>query len=257
MRIQTKYSIALILAGILAVITAGCSSKSTPSTPPAPATTSAPATTQQTSAAATTAPTQRPGASGTIASINGNTLTLTTNQGQATVIVGPSTDIEKTVSGTLADIVAGQFVTVAGTTDSNGDITATSISIRPQNQNNFNPSGGTTPFTGTRPTGTSTTPGTSRPSNFAGRGTSGTVDSINGSVLVLTTLQTPQTQVTVNISSDTTIEKSVSGSLADLTVGSFVTAFGTADSSGVISAASVTLLPAGQSGRFAPPSTSQ
>jgi hypothetical protein len=52
------------------------------------------------------------GASGAIAGLDGNTLTLTTQQGQLTVNIGTSTSIQKTVTGNTADLQIGQSVTV-------------------------------------------------------------------------------------------------------------------------------------------------
>ena len=73
------------------------------------------------------------GAFGTLAKIDGNTLTLTTGQGQqVTVTVGSNTTIQKTVSGTISDLQVGESLTVIGARDANGNINAVSIMIRPQ-----------------------------------------------------------------------------------------------------------------------------
>ncbi len=82
-------------------------------------------------------------ASGTLTKIDGNTLTLTTAQGQVTVNVGANTSIQKTATGTLSDLQQGQSLMVIGARDVSGNIAATSIIIRPQGQSApSNPPGG-------------------------------------------------------------------------------------------------------------------
>jgi hypothetical protein len=202
--------------------------------------------------------------SGTIASIAAETMALTTERGLEAVEIASSALIEKTVVCTLADLSPGQFLTVTGATDASGNVAATLISVRQSGQLGRGGfiSDGTSPYTGTSPprtvTGTATNtslPGTELPDGgvFAGRGTAGTLASIRGSTLVVTTLQSPSTQVTVTTSSSTVIEKTVTGTLADLTVGAYVTVFGQPDSSGVIVATTVMILPAGRSNRFMTP----
>jgi hypothetical protein len=71
---------------------------------------------------------------GTINGINGNSFTVTNAQGQLTVNVDADTIIQETVSGALSDFSTGDSLSVIGPTDSNGNIDATSISIRPQGQ---------------------------------------------------------------------------------------------------------------------------
>ncbi len=77
----------------------------------------------------------RRGASGTITNINGNILTLTTAQGPKTVnISSDNITIQNIMAGTLSDLHEGQSLSVTGPQDTNGNITATSIMIRPQVQ---------------------------------------------------------------------------------------------------------------------------
>lgn len=237
---------------LLSILIAACSSTSTPASAPQ---SSAPPIPPPASAAAPASGQRQGGnsASGALASISGNTLTLTTPQGQATVIVSPTTVIQKTVTGTLADFTAGQSLVVTGTPDSSGNIAATIISIRPQGQDAlFTPRGADTPNPSRSPngSGTGTFPGAS--GNPAGRGYIGTLTAINGSTLTITTAQPSTPQITVTVGSNTAIDKTVSGTLADLTVGSYLNVFGTADSNGQINAISITDRPPGQVNGFAP-----
>ena len=71
------------------------------------------------------------GALGTVASIEGNTLTLTTPDGATvTVHASDTTLVERNVSGTVADLAIGEQVTVAGPKNEDGSITARSITQR-------------------------------------------------------------------------------------------------------------------------------
>ena len=62
-------------------------------------------------------------------SIEGNTLTLSTAQNVTTVTLSESTSVLKSVAGTIADLKVGDRIRVSGQTDSNGNITATQITV--------------------------------------------------------------------------------------------------------------------------------
>ena len=76
----------------------------------------------------------RPVASGTVKSVTGNTLVVTQQDGTTvTVTVDSQTAIQKTASGTIADIQPGERVTVSS--DQPGsNVTARSIQLRPATQ---------------------------------------------------------------------------------------------------------------------------
>ncbi len=228
------YGLAAIVIITLVVITVACSSTSSPAASPTPT----PATSQPNSV-------QRQGVNGTLAAINGNTLALTTSQGQVTVNVGSGTIIEKTVESTLSDLSQGEFVTVIWTTDNSGNINATSITVRPQGQGGqFTPPTGATPGNGGGFSRPRNSPGNGFPNGGTGRpGTVGTISGISGNTLTVTTAQG---QVTVNVDSNTVIQKTATGALSDLSVGDSLTVFGTLDSNGAISAASIMVRPEGQ-----------
>jgi len=229
----------LVLSVALSVVTLACSSAS-PVTTSSSTTTTTITTTAGSTTTSTTTTAQRPGANGTIAAINGDTLTLTTRQGQVTVNVSSSTTIEKTVSGTIDDLGQGDFVTISGTTDNTGNLDATSIMIRPQGETNQSfPTTGTPPANG----GGFTTPSGTFGGGAGRQFTIGTISSVSGNNLTVTT---SQAQVTVTVGTNTVIQKTISGTLADLSVGDSVSAVGPTDSSGNIDATSISIRPQGQ-----------
>jgi hypothetical protein len=69
------------------------------------------------------------GASGTVESLEGDTLTLSTAQDQVTVLLTDQTVINRFVAGERADLQPGAQVTVLGERDDSGKITATTIQI--------------------------------------------------------------------------------------------------------------------------------
>ena len=71
------------------------------------------------------------GVAGTVKSINGNTLQVSTAQNVTTVTLSTSTTIRKTLTGTTADLQPGVQVTIRGQADASGNVTATSIQIVP------------------------------------------------------------------------------------------------------------------------------
>jgi hypothetical protein len=70
--------------------------------------------------------------SGTVATVSSESITLNTQDGSShVVLVTPSTNISKSVSGSLSDVSAGTNVIVSGTTNSDGSLSATLIQLRP------------------------------------------------------------------------------------------------------------------------------
>jgi hypothetical protein len=243
-----RYGLALTLVVILAVLMPACSSSPTGSSTPAASPT----------IPSISGSTQRPGANGNLAKIDGNTLTLTTAQGQVIVYVGSDTTIQQTVTGTLSDLSEGQSLTVMGTEDASGNITATSITIQPQGQvASFTPRSGTMPNIGGRGNwpsegtfpafpggGTGDLPAEGTYPTFPGGGMGnaafGNLAKIDGNTLTLTTAQG---QVMVHLGSDTTIRKTVTVTLSDLNEGQSLTVMGTEDANGNITATYITIQP--------------
>ena len=76
----------------------------------------------------------RGGVAGTVAAINGNVITITTNAGSVKVTISGSTTYQKSVAATLTDVTAGERVTVRPdfTTPSSGSqVNAGTVVIQP------------------------------------------------------------------------------------------------------------------------------
>lgn len=241
-----RYGLAAVLVAALAATMACSSTSSTASVPPLTSPAPSVASPSPTRPAATPTPgvSQRQGSSGTLTKIDGNTLTLTTTQGQVTVIASSSTSVQKTIKGMVSDLHEGQQLTVVGTPDANGNITATSIVVRSQSlATPPSPPAGTTPNPSGRPArpGNSGTPGSR---GGTGRFVTGTLSKVDGNLLTLTTAQG---QATVSVGTTTTIQETVAGALSDLRVGDSLTVAGTRDANNNITAGSIIIRLQGQS----------
>ncbi len=71
------------------------------------------------------------GANGTVESLEGDTLRLTTAEGEITVTLTDETVLTLTATGERSDLQAGARVTVIGQRDDSGDLTAAVIQILP------------------------------------------------------------------------------------------------------------------------------
>jgi hypothetical protein len=69
------------------------------------------------------------GAAGTVSSLEGETLLLTTNQETTTVLLTDATVVQRLVTGHRADLQPGQTVTVMGERDDQERLTAITIQI--------------------------------------------------------------------------------------------------------------------------------
>ncbi len=69
------------------------------------------------------------GANGTVESLEGDTLQLTTTEGEITVTLTEETVLSRTTAVVRSDLQAGAQVTVIGERDDSGDITAAVIQI--------------------------------------------------------------------------------------------------------------------------------
>ena len=83
---------------------------------------------------------------------------------------------------------------------------------------------------------------------FSGRGgLSGTIESIEGNILTINTLQGP---LQTTIGEDTVIQQFAQGTLADLQTGARVTVTGERGEDGTVEASSILLIPEGTEGPF-------
>jgi hypothetical protein len=86
------------------------------------------------------------GTVGQVKTIEGNVMTVSTARDVTTINLSDSTQIEKPTTGSVADLKPGVQVMVTGQRDSNGEITASQITILSNNP--FGPVGTPTPGTG-------------------------------------------------------------------------------------------------------------
>ncbi|HVZ75879.1 MAG TPA: hypothetical protein VG934_01245 [Candidatus Paceibacterota bacterium] len=80
---------------------------------------------------------------GKVISNSGTSISIQEQNGSSTeiVLVGPSTQILKSDAGTASDLTVGTEVTVTGSSNSDGSLTANSIQIRPAGMGEFSPRG--------------------------------------------------------------------------------------------------------------------
>ena len=69
---------------------------------------------------------------GTIEAVDGNTITLNTQQGPLEIAVGDETTIQMTTEVPMSDLETGMTVTVAGERDEDGNFTAANIVVLPE-----------------------------------------------------------------------------------------------------------------------------
>jgi hypothetical protein len=89
------------------------------------------------------------GVAGAVTAVSATSITVNTRAGSVTVAVPGTVKVQKTVAGSLGDVKVGDNVTVASTTDTAGNRTASSITIIPAGENipGFG-GGGTAPTAG-------------------------------------------------------------------------------------------------------------
>jgi len=171
--------------------------------------------------------------------IDGSVLTLSTADGEMAVNTTADTIVQRSIAGVLADLQVGQFLSVTGAAEANGDITASSVAVTTRAFG-----AGSSPRTGSPPDGgmpgpPSGTPAFSRPTGVRANGASGTITEISGNRVILSSPQGQQ--VTVIVKSDATIEMTIDASLADLRVGLAVTVSGRQNAQGSIDAFAITI----------------
>ena len=208
---------------------------------------------------------------GTIATVNGNSLTVKTARGQSvTVNLASTTTLIQETTGSQSDLQDGERVQVFVTSNADGSYTAQRITIAPagtlatgvpgggrggtgrgggSGSGSSNPcvsrtprAGSGTPGTGRgRPGGGTGAPGTGNgPAN--GRSVSGTVATVNGQVLSVTA--SDGADYTIQLDSATKYTRISVARASDLQVGQAVSVTGRAASDGSITAQSIIILEA-------------
>lgn len=70
--------------------------------------------------------------SGEVLSMDATSMTIKLRDGGSKIVLfSPTSKVEKTVDGTISDVVVGKSVMVTGTTNPDGSVSATSIQMRP------------------------------------------------------------------------------------------------------------------------------
>lgn len=81
-------------------------------------------------------------ARGTVTNLTATSMTVTNAQCSVTITFAPSTPVQKQVAGSVSDLANNQTVTVTGTRNADGSVTAAAIQITPAGQ--FQRPGGST-----------------------------------------------------------------------------------------------------------------
>jgi hypothetical protein len=74
------------------------------------------------------------GLAGTVTAVTPTSVTVATRAGSVTVAVPSTAAVSKTVAGSMSDVTVGATVTIASTTDSSGNRTASRITLVPAGQ---------------------------------------------------------------------------------------------------------------------------
>jgi hypothetical protein len=279
-----RRALALSALGVAAVTLAACgssSSASTTSSTARPSNGGSEGGSGGTGSGGTGASRQVPGASGSIAAINGTSLEVqNTSTGQTTVTYTSATTFDQTVSATASSVTVGSCISAFGKPASTSTktvlgapVTATTVSITQPTSGactgGLGGSGGFGGF-GRRGSGGSTSGGPPAGGGFGGEGggnrpgggsfrgraggfggASGKVTAVSGSKVTVnqtdpTTKKT--TSVVVTLTPSTTFSERTTGSASDLAVGKCANAIGTASSTGAVTARSIVISTPGASG---------
>ena len=191
-------------------------------------------------------------AGGTLVSVSGSTLILSTANGNVNVAFSSSTPISKTSAGGLSDITVGSCVTAIGSEGSTVAITATSVTVSPAVSGTC----ASESYTGGNPGGF---PG--RGADFSPRAlpsggfgfdfgsVRGVVTAVDGTTV--TVQPTTGSSESLTVPSTARISITASGSTSDLVAGACVAAVGPRSSSGTVQAHSLLIEPDSGSGCFA------
>jgi hypothetical protein len=207
------------------------------------------------------------GADGTLVQIASTSMILAGSTGiDTTVDYTGSTPVTQTSTGSFAQITVGSCVTVTGTKDATGAITASSVGVSPAVNGSCAAravlGGSPRAFPSGRPSGSFTPRATPSgiPANLAS--IRGMVTALSGTTLSVQGTETafaggaprsspaPSVTASVTVPTSVTVDFTAPGSDADLTDGVCVLAVGSKSTSGTVTASSLSIEPPGPSGCF-------
>jgi hypothetical protein len=172
--------------------------------------------------------------------MNGTTLVVNSQTGDVTVVYSSSTTFQRTSTGTFADIVAGKCITATGQKDAAGTLTASTVRLTDK------VSGACSFGAGQRPGGPPTpraSPPAGRPNfSFAG----GEVKAVSGTAV--TVVDSNGASQTITVPTTVRVSKSATAAASDLALHECITANGSKDASGKVTARAISIVPAGPSG---------
>jgi hypothetical protein len=167
---------------------------------------------------------------GTIAAIDGATITLTTQTGTTKVVTSANTTVSLSVAGAIGDIKTGDHVVVTGAASGTTVAADRIVDLGTNATSGFGgPGGGLGGPPGGNP------PAGARQGN--GGFVTGTVAAIDGTSFTITATNGTSTKVTTTSSTQVTKEKT--GSLQDLITGDQVTVIGPTGSDGTVTATAI------------------
>lgn len=203
-----------------------------------------------------------PGAFGTVAAVAASSVEVQNQQsGQVTVNFNSSTKFTDTVAATLADVQAGECVSViapSGTAQSTS-FTAGTVAITAATNGSCTGGGGFGGGNGNgggRPSRTPNPSRSPRPSGANGGGQNtarafGTVGTVNATGFTVSTMargSTPAGTATITVNSGTTYTKTGSATSSAMVVGDCVAAVGTTDDTGAVTARTISVSKPGKNG---------
>ncbi len=270
--VRSRRMLALVSLGALAALLAACGSSSA-----SPTTTTAGASTSGSGSGSGSGPNGSgsarplPGASGTIAAVNGASMEVqNASTGQTTVSYTPSTTFRQIASTNASAVTVGSCISAfgkptSGSSSSTGvfgePITATTVSVTQPASGSCAPGGfggGRFPAGGRPSSGGSSTNGSGTRPPGAGRfrngqfgAASGSVTAVNGSAVTVNETN-PRTQktasVVVTLTASTTFTTTQGASSSALVVGQCARAIGSASTTGAITAQTITVSAPGPNG---------
>ncbi len=190
----------------------------------------------------------RNGTAGELVRISGTTLVVNTTTGDVTVVYTDSTTFQRTSTGTFADIVTGTCLLATGQKDATGTVTAATVRLSDKVSGScqVGPGGGGGRLQGTPPPGAGASPPANQPGRPNFSFVAGEVTTVAGTSI--TVKNAAGTAQTVNVPTTVRVSKSAPAAASDLALHQCVTAAGSKDASGKVTARAISIVPAGPSG---------